>query len=181
MQFWDFHSIFHLLFLRAELFTVSFLQSFYLIFLFVTGEPLFTAASVLYCEDWRTLASFFFLISYPDNAFLGPHVPPYKIKWHVQYLSKKAIMHLHCTTLNSASATHAQSRAGCSTEWECHGSQRAEWPIFISQLWNCKIWNENPPLLHQYGAITSYREIAHATRRSILLSLATSQMQSETQ
>lgn len=37
-----------------------------------------------------------------------------------------------------------------------------------------------PSLLHQYTAIMGYREIAHATRQSILLSLATSQMQSET-
>lgn len=48
---------------------------------------------------------------------------------------------------------------------------------------NCGIvrYEMKPPLLHQYGAIMSYREIAPATRQSILLSLATSQMQSDTQ
>lgn len=38
-----------------------------------------------------------------------------------------------------------------------------------------------PPLLHQYNAIMGFREIAHAMKQSIFLSLATSQMQSETQ
>lgn len=38
-----------------------------------------------------------------------------------------------------------------------------------------------PPRSHQYSAIMNNREIAHATRQSILLSLATSRMQSEAQ
>lgn len=92
-----------------------------------------------------------------------------EVKWN---------MHPHSTILDSAFATQ-QSRAGWSAGRECHGSQRAECPIFLSQLWNCKIWNENSRVLHQYSAIMGYREIAHATRQSIFLSLATSQMTSQ--
>lgn len=58
MQLWDFHGVFHPLFLHTELFTVpGILTDFYLIFLFATGEPMLTAASLLYCKD---LLLFFF-------------------------------------------------------------------------------------------------------------------------
>lgn len=81
----------------------------------------------------------------------------------IQRRTRLLIKHLRQPVLNLARSRAHKAGAGGAAAREGLGSQRAECPTFVSQLWHCKIWNEPPltstPLLHQYSAIMAPAEL----------------------
>lgn len=97
-----------------------------------------------------------------------------------QHLIEDATVHRIYGLLNSTSATNTR------THTHAHMKQgRLFSRGSISQLLHFRQptvrYEMKTLLLHQYNAIMGFREIAHAMKRSIFLSLAASLMQSQTQ